>query len=120
MGCYGEEEVCELAGLYLLNKLVPLVGTKNVVLYRNDGLAVIHQANGPEMDHRIKKYTIALLQPQGLSITIDTKLIETDFLDVSFNLKMDKCFPYRKPNNTLSTSVLSQTIHHPSPNNCHR
>ena len=119
MGCYGEEGVCELVGVYLLNKLVPLVGTKNVVLYRNDGLAVIHQANGPEMD-RIKKYIIALLKPQGLSITIDTTLIETYFLDVSFNLEMEKCFPYRKPNNTPSTTFLSQTIHFPSPNNCNR
>ena len=113
MECYCEEKVCEPVGLYLLNKLVPLVGTKNVVLYRNDGLAVIHQANGPEMDHRIKKYIIALLQPQGLSITIDTKLIETDFLDVSFNLKMDKCFPYRKPNNT-PLYIRSKSNHPPS------
>ena len=112
MECYCEEEACELVGLYLLNKLVPLVGTKNVVLYRNDGLAVIHQANGPEMD-RIKKYIIALLKPQGLSITIDTNLIETDFLDVSFNLKMDKCFPYRKPKNT-TLYIRSKSNHPPS------
>ena len=112
MGCSGEEEVCELVGLYLLNKLVPLVGTKNVVLYRNDGLAVIHQANGPDMD-RIKKCIIALLKPQGLSITIDTNLIETDFLDVSFNLKMDKCFPYRKPKNT-PLYIRSKSNHPPS------
>ena len=28
-------------------------------------------------------------------ITIDTNLIETDFLDVSSNLEMDICFLYR-------------------------
>ena len=46
MGSYDEAEVCELAGLYLLGKLAPLIGTKNVGLYKDVGLAVIHQANG--------------------------------------------------------------------------
>ena len=62
---------------------------------------------------RIKKYIIALLKPQGLSITIDTNLIETDFLDVSFNLKMDKCIPYRKPSNT-PLYIHSKSNHPPS------
>ena len=94
MGSYDGAEVCELVGLYLLGKLAPLIGTKNVGLYRDDGLAVIHQANGPKMD-RIRKNIIALFKSERLSITIDTSLIETDFLDVSFNLEMDNFFPYR-------------------------
>ena len=81
MGSYDGAEVCELVGLYLFGKLAPLIGTKNVGLYRDDGLAVIHQANGPKMD-RIRKDIIALFKSEGLSITIDTNLIETDFLDV--------------------------------------
>ena len=85
--------------LYLLSKLVPLIRAKKVGLYRDDGLAVIHQANGPKMD-RITKDIIALFKTEGLSIPIDTNLIETDFLDVSFNLETDKFFPYRKPNST--------------------
>ena len=71
----------------MLGKLVPLIGTKNVGLYRDDGLAVIHQANGQKMD-RIRKDIIALFKSEGFSITIDTNLIETDFLDVSFNLEI--------------------------------
>ena len=94
MGSYDGAEVCELVGLYLLGKLATLIGTKNVGLYRDDGLAVIHQANGPNMD-RIRKDIIALFKSEGLSITINTNLIETDFLDVSFNLEMDNFFPYR-------------------------
>ena len=62
-------------------------------------MAVIHQANGPKMD-RIRKDVIALYKSEGLSITIDTNLIETDFLHVSFNLEMENFFPYRKPSNT--------------------
>ena len=49
-----------------------------------------------------------------ISITIDTNLIETDFfLDVSFNLEMEKNFPYRKPNNTL-LFIHSESNHPPS------
>ena len=37
---------------------------------------------------------------QGLSIAIETNLIKTDFLDVTFNLAIKKYFPFRKANNT--------------------
>ena len=83
----------------MLGTLAHLIGGKNVGLYRDDGLAVIHQANGPKMD-RIRKDIMALFKSEGLSITINTNSIETGFLDVSFNLEMDKFFPYRKPSNT--------------------
>ena len=112
MGSYDGAEVCELVGLYLLNKPAPLIGTKNVGLYRDDDLAIIHQANVPKMD-RIRKDIIALFKSEGLSITIDTNLIETDFLDVSFNLEMEKRSPYRKPNNTL-LYIHSESNHPPS------
>ena len=47
-----------------------------------NSLAVIHQVNGPKMD-RIRRDIITLFKSEGLSITIDTNLKETDFLDVS-------------------------------------
>ena len=72
-------------------KPASLIDTKNVGLYRDDGLAVIHQANILKMD-RIRKDIIALFKSEGLSITIDTNMIETDFLDVSFNLEVDNFF----------------------------
>ena len=112
-------EVCELLELYLLGKLAPLIGTKNVGLYRDDGLAVIHQTNGPKMD-RIRKDIIALFKSEGLSITIDTNLIESDFLDVSFSLEMDKFFLIGSQATLLSPSILGQTIHLLSSNNCHQ
>ena len=84
----------------------------SVGLYRDDGLAVIHQANGPKMD-RIRKDIIALFKSEDLSFIIDTNLIETDFLDVSFNLEMGKLFPCRKPNST-PFYIHSKSIHPPS------
>lgn len=39
-----------------------------------------------------------LFKSEGLSITIEINLQETDFLDVMFNLETDKYSPFRKPN----------------------
>ena len=112
MGSYHGLEVCELVGLYLLGKLEPLIGTKNVGLNRDGSLAVIHQGNGPKMD-RIRKYIIALFKSEGLSITVDTTLIETDFLDVSFNPEVEIFFSYRKPSNN-PLYIHSELYHLPS------
>ena len=98
MGSLDSAEVCELVGLYLLNKIKPLLSSNNVGLYRDDGLAIVHTPNAPKVD-RLWKY-ISLFKDEGLSITIDTNLIETDFSDVSFNLNTGKYFPFKKLNNT--------------------
>ena len=93
MGSYDGAEICELVGLYLLNRLSIVIDKSSVGLYRDDGLAAINNANGPKLD-RIRKDIIVLLKEEGLSITIETNLIETDFLDVTFNLATKKYFPF--------------------------
>ena len=51
MESYDGAENCELVGFYLLSKLAPLVGTKNVGLYQDDGLAVsLWNKNGQNME----------------------------------------------------------------------
>ena len=97
MGSFDGAEVCELVGLYILNKLGNVVSNENIGLYRDDGLAVIENANGPKME-RIRKSIIKIFQEENLSITIETNLLATDFLDVSFDLRSSKYCPYRKPN----------------------
>ena len=93
MGSYDGAEICELVGLYLLNQLSTVIDKSSVGLYRDDGLAAINNENGPKLD-RISKDIIALFKKEGLSITIETNLIETDFLDVTFNLATKKYFPF--------------------------
>ena len=61
----------------------------------------------------IKKDIIALFKSEGLPISIDTNLTETEFLDISFNLQMEKIFSYRNPNNT-PLYIHSQSNHPPS------
>ena len=97
MGSFDGAEVCETVGLYLLNKISTLINKENVGLYRDDGLAVIPNANGPQMD-RLRKQIIKLFKDEGLSITIETNLSVTDFLDVTFDLPRNKFYPYRKMN----------------------
>ena len=98
MDRFDSEEVCELVRLYLLNKIKSLLGSNNVRLERDDGLAIVHKANGLKVD-RLRKDIITLFMDEGLAITIDTNLIDTNFLDVSFSLSTGKYFPFRKPNN---------------------
>ena len=88
------------------------MGSSNVGLYRDDGLAIVRKANGSKVD-KLRKDIISLFKAEGLSITIHTNLIETDFLDVSFNLNTGKYFPFKKPNSTL-IYIHSKSNHPPS------
>ena len=97
MGSFDGAEICEIVGLYFLSRLSDLLGKENVGLYRDDGLAAINSCSGPVLD-RTRKNIIALFKKEGLNITIETNLAETDFLDVTLNLVTGKYLPYRKPN----------------------
>ena len=102
MGSYDRAEVCELVGLYLLNRLstvILLLIKRVLVLCREDGLAATKNTNSPNLDS-IRKDIIALFKEEGSSITIETNLVETVFLDVSFNLATKKYFHFQKVNNT--------------------
>ena len=112
MGSFHGAEVCELVGLYLLDKLSKLLGKDNVGLYRDDGLAAVKSTSGSVLD-KMRKNIITLFKNEGLGITIDTNLIETDFLDVTFNLTIGKFFPYRKPNN-IPLYINVKSNHPPS------
>ena len=99
MGSYDGAEICELVGLYLLHTLTDLIKKEHIGLYRDDGLAVVLNANGPKMD-KLRKSIIEVFKNEGLSITIETNLQETDFLDVTFNVTTKIYKPYRKPSSS--------------------
>ena len=50
MGSHNGAEICELVGLHILEKLLNLIGRKNVGLYRDDELAVINNSSEPTLD----------------------------------------------------------------------
>ena len=74
-----------------MNRLSTVIDKVGVGSYRDDGLAAINNANGPKLD-RIRKDIITLFKEERLSIAAETNLIETDFLDVTFNLEAKKYF----------------------------
>ena len=103
MGSFDGAEVCELIGLYLLDKLTrgenPIFPAENVGLYRDDGLAVIRTRGraGGLLENIRKKVHQAFLEEE-LEITCEKGMTSTDFLDVRLNLETDEYRPYRKPN----------------------
>ena len=54
MGSFDGAEICELVGLFILNKLSNIIPTKDLGLYRDDGLAVLRNKSGPEMERTRK------------------------------------------------------------------
>ena len=112
MGSFDGAKICKLVGLFILNKLSNIISTKDLGLYCNDRLAVLRNKSEPEME-RTRKNIIKALQEIELNITAETNLFQTDFLDVTFNLKSNKFFPYRKPNDHL-LYINNQSNHPPS------
>ena len=67
-------------------------------------------SNGP-MLNKLQKQIIEIYKSEGLKVTCDTNLIETDFLDACFNIKSHKYFPFRKPND--SPQYINTSSNHP-------
>ena len=97
MGSYVGAEVCELLGIYILNKLSNIIDIDSIGLYRDDGLGIFESLSGPQIER--KKKNIKVFKICGLSITVTTNITSIDFLDVKFNLKTESYQPFRKPNN---------------------
>ena len=85
MGAYDGSEVCEIIGV-LLNLLRRQYDTKNIGLYRDDGLSTFKNFSGALMG-KIRKR----LQ----------KVFKNNDLDVTFNLNGGTYRPYQKPDNMI-------------------
>ena len=111
-------EIYDHVELKFFNRLSTVIDKSSVGLYRDNGLAPINNANGPKL-HRIRKDIITSFKEERLSITIETNLVETDYLDVTFNLATKKHFSFWKANNAYhSTSTPFLTTHLQSSNSC--
>ena len=110
MGSFDGAETCELVALYLLHKLSTVIPPSQLGLYRDDGLGIIPNANGPKME-KLRKDIIKIFKKEGLKITCESNLTETDFLDVTFNIESTKYTPYRKPND--NPQYINTSSNHP-------
>ena len=98
VGCFDGAEICELVGIYNLYQLKNVIRKENAGLYRDDGLGVLRNLSGPEIE-RMRKRIIKIFKDCGLNIAIKMNLKTVDFLDVRFDLVNNTYQPYRKPNN---------------------
>ena len=54
-------EIFGIVGIYLLEKLSPLLGKENFRLYRDDGLATVSSSSGPVL-YRMRKDITSVLK----------------------------------------------------------
>ena len=97
MGSYDGAEICELVGLFILNKLGQKFGKENIGLYRDDGLAIM-KSKSARLANKTRKELHKCFEQFGLKITAEANLHVVNFLDVTFDLNNGKFKPYRKPN----------------------
>ena len=100
MGAYDGAEVCELIGIFLLNLLGRQYDTKNIGLYRDDGLSIFKNRSGPQME-KIKKRLQKVFKDNGLNVIIECNMKIVNYLDVTFNLNDGTYRPYQKPDNII-------------------
>ena len=99
---YTAAEICQLVSLFLLHKFNMLMPGRegSIGLYRGGGLAAVYNLSGPAII-RLKKVIIEVFQSHELQITTEKNLIQTDFLDVAFNLETQKFWPCQKSGDQL-------------------
>ena len=112
MGACDGAEVCELVGIFMLNKISEKCIKNDEGLYRDDGLAVFKNISGPELEC-IKKNFQSLFKKYRLEIITECSKKVVDYLDVTFNLKDGTYKPYHKPDNKI-TYINVQSNHPPN------
>ena len=110
MASFDGAKICEIVGIYLLEKLHPLLRKESFGLYRDDGLATVNSSSGPVLD-TMRKDFISIFKNEGLFITKETNLIEIDFLNVTFNLLAGKYFHSERLTTNLCILMRSKITH---------
>ena len=100
MGSCDGAGICELVGLYILNKLAKIIPKQDIGLYRDNGLSILRNSNDPKADRK-RKEIIWKFKEIGFLIEIAAKLKVVDFLDITLDLNRGTYQPYKKPNNSL-------------------
>ena len=93
MGAYNGVEMCELIGILLLNLLGRQYDTKNIGLYRDDGLSIFKNCSGLQME-TIKKHLQKVFRNIGLGVIIECNTKVGNY--VTFNLNDNTYRPYQK------------------------
>ena len=84
MGSYDGAEICELVGIYILDRLLKIHAKCDVGLYRGDGLVVVRNAIGRMADRTGKDFT-RIFKDIEPKITAEANMKVVNFLDNTFN-----------------------------------
>ena len=92
-------EVCKLVGTYILCFLAKLNNKNDLDLYRDDGLFILQNVNGEQVDGMRKN--IKTCKAIGFAINVDTNVKIVVFLNITFNFENCTYSPYENPNDLL-------------------
>ena len=93
MGRFDGAEVCGLVGIYILCFLAKLINKNDCHLNRDEGLLILRNVNGKQID-RMRK-NIKIFKGTGFAIDVETNLKIVDFLYITFNLNNGTYRPYK-------------------------
>ena len=110
MGSYHGAELCELSGIFTQSVLQDIINKEAIGLYRDDGLIVLNEVISQNTD-KFRKKTIHVFRDNGFSTDIVTKLVEVNFLDVTFNLRKGTSDLIKSRMMSLRTSMSCPTTH---------
>ena len=99
MGSFDSAQVSDLIGLYILNTLSRFIDKKDIGLYRDDGLMIVRESNGPKTN-RIHKKIARAFKSLGFKVEIKSNLKIVDFLDLTLNLNNKTFKPFLKEGQT--------------------
>ena len=91
-----------LTWLFLLNELNNCIifNTNEFSLYRDVDIGIL-RSKFPKTTENATKNLIKLFQKYNCKITVESWLIQTNFLDISFNILNSGYRPYNKPNSPI-------------------
>ena len=103
MGAKDSAQIADLIGLYILYNLTNNTGlvTESIGLYRDDGLLVLRNCNGQQVD-KIGKTLTKKFKEMDFRVDITPNIKIANFLDVSFNLMNNSFENYIKPNTRVT------------------
>ena len=110
-GSLDSAEVSELVGLFILHKQEDLIKKESTALFRDD-MIIAEKLTGRECNLMEKKLR-ALFRTFGLKITVESNLLNVNFLDINLNLVDGTYRPYRK-NNDVPVYISKSSNHPPA------
>ena len=114
MGSFDGAEICEITGLYILDKLISSnigLTKENTGLYRDDGLVATPMT--PRQAENMFKKIHAVFKSEDLTVKIEGLAKSVEYLDVKMHLNTGEYEPFRKEE-TLPKYVNRDSNHPPA------